>query len=39
MFLQMLSFFSYFEAYLIKMRTREGMFRAKAKGKLKSGKP
>jgi DNA invertase Pin-like site-specific DNA recombinase len=28
-----------FEANLIKMRTREGMARAKAKGKLKGGKP
>jgi DNA invertase Pin-like site-specific DNA recombinase len=39
MFLQMLAVFAEFEANLIKLRTREGMARAKAKGKLKGGKP
>lgn len=39
MFLQMLAVFAEFEANLIKMRTKEGMQRAKVKGKLKGGKP
>jgi DNA invertase Pin-like site-specific DNA recombinase len=39
MFLQMLAVFAEFEANLIRLRTREGMARASAQGKLKGGKP
>lgn len=39
MFLQMLAVIAEFEANLIRMRTRVGMVRASAKGKLKDGKP
>ena len=39
MFLQMLSVFAEFEVNLLRMRTREGMAVAKAKGKLKGKQP
>lgn len=39
MFLQILSVVAEFEANLIRMRTREGMARARAKGRLKGGTP
>ena len=39
MFLQMLAVFAEFEAGLIRLRTREGMQRARARGKLKGRQP
>jgi DNA invertase Pin-like site-specific DNA recombinase len=39
MFLQMLAVFAEFEVNLLRMRTREGMAVARAKGKLKGGTP